>query len=154
MGARGMARIHIEAERTVEAKPEDVYAILSDYTGGHQSILPQENFKDFAVEEGGVGAGTVLSFKIAAGGRLRPFRMRVSEPERGRVLEEKDLDSSAVTTFTVKPAGGERRSQVRIVTEWEGAKGVGGFFERTFAPGALKRIYDKELTNLAEKARE
>jgi len=41
-----------------------------------------------------VGAGTVHSFKMTAGGRARDFRMRVAEPDPGRVLTESDERSS------------------------------------------------------------
>jgi uncharacterized protein YndB with AHSA1/START domain len=143
-----MSRIHVEAERTMAASPADVYASLTDYQQKHQQILPPEHFRDYTVELGGRGDGTVVSFKLKAGGRERPFRMRVSELERGRILQEIDTDSSTVTTFHVEPVAEGKRSRVRIVTEWEGAKGVGGFFERTFAPGALRRIYDTELSRL------
>lgn len=40
-------------------------------------------------------------------------------------------------------------SLVRIETTWNGAGGIGGFFEKTFAPKGLKRIYDGVLANLA-----
>lgn len=143
-----MSRIHVEAERTMAATPADVYASLADYQRKHQQILPPEHFRDFTVEQGGRGDGTVVSFKMKAGGRERPFRMRVSELEQGRILQEIDTGSSAVTTFHVEPVAEGKRSRVRIVTEWEGAKGIGGFFERTFAPGALRRIYDTELSRL------
>jgi uncharacterized protein YndB with AHSA1/START domain len=143
-----MSRIHVVAERTMAASPADVYASLTDYQRKHQQILPPEHFRDYTVEHGGRGDGTVVSFKLKAGGRERPFRMRVSELERGRILQEIDTGSSTVTTFHVEPVGEGRQSRVRIITEWEGAKGIGGFFERTFAPGALRRIYDTELSRL------
>src|SRR5262245_38919951 len=125
-----MSRLHVEAERTMVAQPDDVYATLADYLRKHQQILPPDNFRDFAVEQGGRGDGTVISFKMKAGGRERPFRMRVSELEQGRVLRESDTGSSAVTTFHIEPVAEGRQSRVRIVTEWEGAEGIGGFFER------------------------
>lgn len=149
-----MSRIHVEAERTMAASPADVYASLTDYQQKHQQILPPEHFRDFIVEQGGCGDGTVVSFKLKAGGRERPFRMRVSELERGRLLQEIDTGSSTVTTFHVEPVAEGKQSRVRIVTEWEGAKGIGGFFERTFAPGALRRIYDTELSRLEAVAGE
>jgi hypothetical protein len=39
---------------------------------------------------------------------------------------------------TPADAGG---STVRVRTTWTGATGVGGFFERTFAPKGLRRVY-------------
>jgi hypothetical protein len=62
------------------------------------------------------------------------------------VLSESDTASTLVTTFTVSPAGSG--STVRIDTCWQGAGGVGGFFERTFAPRVLRQIYADELERL------
>jgi hypothetical protein len=84
--------------------------------------------------------------------RDRDYRMRVTEPSPGSVLVESDLDSSLVTTFTVTPQGSG--SRVRIETKWQGAGGIGGFFERTFAPGVLRKLYGEELVNLDRYARE
>jgi hypothetical protein len=77
--------------------------------------------------------------------------MRVDEPERGRVITETDLNSSLVTAFTVTPIGEQCR--VSISTTWDGAGGIGGFFERMFAPRVISRIYDDELQRLDRYAR-
>src|SRR5205823_9657991 len=126
-----MAPINVSAERTIDAPPERVYEYLADMRQHHPRFLPPA-FSDFTVESGGVGAGTVTRFKLNAGGRSRDYRMEVAEPEPGRVLTESDTSSSLVTTFTVDPVG--ERSRVGISTTWEGAGGIGGFFERMFAP--------------------
>jgi Polyketide cyclase / dehydrase and lipid transport len=52
-----------------------------------------------------------------------------------------------VTTWTVEPVEADG-SRVRATTTWNGAGGIGGFFERMFAPKGLARIYDGVLTNL------
>jgi hypothetical protein len=119
----------------------------------HPKFLPPA-FSNFTVVEGGGGAGTVTTVNVTAGGRTRSYRMRVSEPEPGRVLQESDENSSLVTTFTVDPAGDGQQSKVRISTTWQGAGGIGGFFERTFAPRAMRRLYDDELRRLDAYARE
>src|SRR5215203_1289513 len=98
-----MTRIRAEASAIIDARPEDVYAVIGDYRDGHPHILPKENFRDLKVEEGGKGAGTVVSFVTISGGMKRPFRVKVSEPEPGKVLQENDTASSLVTTFTVTP---------------------------------------------------
>ena len=41
-----------------------------------------------------------------AAGVPAEYRMRVAEPEPGRILTESDTGSSSVTTFTVSPQGG------------------------------------------------
>ncbi len=146
-----MAKIVVSAERTVEAPADAVYRYVSDMRDHHPHYLPPA-FSDFQVESGGTGAGTVTRFKVTAGGRTREYRMRVDEPEPGRVLTESDTGSSLVTTTTVSPHGGA--SLVQISTSWNGAGGIGGFFERMFAPRAMRAIYTDELERLDAYARE
>jgi hypothetical protein len=146
-----MARNVATAEGPVDAPADTVYSYIADMRNHHPRFLPPA-FSDFRVESGGVGDGTVTQFKMTAGGRTREYRMRVAEPEPGRVLTESDMNSSAVTTFTVSPQGGG--SLVQISTAWDGAGGVGGFFERMFAPKVLRGIYADELKRLDTYARE
>ncbi len=143
-----MSRIHVEAERVINARPEDVYKFLANYREDRPRILPP-NFQDYKVEQGGRGAGTVVTYRLQAGNRERAYRMQVEEPTRGRVIIERDTDSSLVTTWIVSPiAGGQ--TLVTVTTEWDSrAPGISGFFERTFAPLGLRRIYHDMLNRLA-----
>ena len=145
-----MATNLVSAERTVDAPAGAVYGYIADMRGHHPQFLPPA-FSDFQVESGGVGEGTITRFTLTAGGRTRQYRMKVAEPEPGRVLTESDTGSSAVTTFTVTPQGGQ--SVVQIATTWEGAGGIGGFFERLFAPRVMRSIYADELERLDAYAR-
>jgi uncharacterized protein YndB with AHSA1/START domain len=145
-----MGKVEASAERTIDAPAGQVYGYLADMHQ-HPHFLPPA-FSDFQVEEGGVGAGSVTHFAVTAGGRTRSYRMRVTEPEPGRVLVESDTNSSLVTTFNVEPR--DAKSLVRISTSWDGAAGIGGFFERTFAPRAMHRIYLDELERLNAYARD
>jgi len=146
-----MARMLISAEGTVAAPAATVYRYIADMREHHPHFLPPA-FSDFRVESGGVGAGTVTRFKVTAGGRTREYQMKVAEPEPGRILTESDAGSSLVTTTTVTPQG--EASLVQISTAWDGAGGIGGFFERTFAPKVMRAIYADELKRLDAYARE
>ena len=86
-----MARVQASAERTVDAPADEVYGYLADMHR-HPHFLPSA-FSGFQVVEGGVGAGTVTTFAVTAGG-------------------------------------------------------IGGFFEKAFAPGAMRRLYLDELDRL------
>jgi len=145
-----MATILVSAERTVDAPADAVYGYIADMREHHPRFLPPA-FSDFQVESGGVGEGTITRFTVTAGGRSRQYRMKVAEPEPGRVLTESDTGSSLVTTTTVTPQGG--RSLVTMSTTWQGAGGIGGFFERLFAPRAMRGIYTDELERLDSYAR-
>jgi hypothetical protein len=146
-----MAKIVVSAERVVDASAEAVYRYVADMREHHPRFLPPA-FSDFQVESGGTGAGTITRFKVTAGGRTRDYRMKVDEPEPGRVLTESDTASSMVTTTTVTPRDGA--SLVQISTSWNGAGGIGGFFERRFAPKAMRAIYTDELERLNAYARD
>jgi uncharacterized protein YndB with AHSA1/START domain len=145
-----MARIAVSAERTIKAPAATVYGYIADEREHHPRFLPPA-FSDLQVEQGGVGAGTIMRFRLTAGGRTRHYRVQVDEPEPGRVLTESDTESSMVTKFTVTPQ--DSASLVRIESSWDGASGVGGFFERIFAPRAVRGLLSDELTRLDAYAR-
>jgi hypothetical protein len=145
-----MGRITVEQVGTVGAPAELTYHLIAD-DEHHRHFLP-EGFSNFEVLEGGVGAGTLHRFTLTAGKRVREYVMRVDEPEPGRVITETDQGSSLVTSFTVTPDGDSCRVEIR--TQWDGAGGIGGFFERTFAPKVMRRMYADELERLDRYARE
>ena len=140
-----MARVRVEAEGNVNAPAERVYRLIADYRVHHPAFLPPQ-FSDFAVEEGGVGAGTIMHFTMKAGGRTMSFRQRVDEPDPGRVLTETSIGTQDSTTFTVTPQG--NGCTVHILTEYEGQSGIQGKIERYVAPWLLGRIFKDELRRL------
>lgn len=142
-----MSTITVEVGRQISARSDAVYEFLSDYQKRPQILT--DNFLDYTVEQGGHGAGTVFRYRFHAARREREYRMQVSVPQPGRELREKDTRSSLITTWHISPAAQGRESQVTITTIWEGSSGIGGFFERTFAPRELKRIYNVMLDRLA-----
>jgi hypothetical protein len=144
-----MAPIAVSAERAIPAPASAVYALLADYEVGHPSILPSA-FSDFSVLEGGIGAGTVIRYRLELGGRSFDATARVAEPEPGRVLTETDLATGAVTTFTVTPRNGE--CLLRFDTVWEPRRGIGGLIERIVAPRLFRPLYDEELNRIVQWA--
>jgi hypothetical protein len=146
-----MGKVQVSAEGLVHAPADVVYGYIANMREHHPKFLPPA-FSGYQVESGGFGAGTIVRFNLTAGGRTRQFRSEVGEPEPGRVLTESDTESSSVTTFTVTPV--EDNCTVQIASEWNGAGGIGGFFERTFAPRVLRGIYADELARLDAYAQE
>ncbi|MFC9529362.1 MULTISPECIES: SRPBCC family protein [unclassified Streptomyces] len=142
-----MAQVEAITERVIAAKPDDVFDALADYSGTRAKLLP-EHFSEYEVREGGDGEGTLVHWKLqATSKRIRDCLLEVSEPTDGELVE-KDRNSSMVTTWRVTPSG-EGASRVVVSTVWNGAGGIGGFFEKTFAPKGLGRIYDEVLAKLA-----
>jgi hypothetical protein len=141
----GMAQVTVTAQRVVHGSVDQVRAALADYQTIRPKILT-EHYRDYQVQAGGHGAGSQVHWTLAATQkRVRDQLIDVSEPTGA--LVESDRNSSMVTTWTVRPAEGGH-STVEVHTTWNGAAGIGGFFERTFAPMGLRRIYDGMLDKL------
>ena len=141
-----MGQVVATTERVVRAPADVVRAALADYVTTRPAVLP-EQFSDYRVEAGGHGAGTRVHWRLqATSERVREQDVVVTDGPEGALVES-DANSSMVTTWTVRPAD-TGVSTVRARTTWTGAGGVGGFFERTFAPRGLARIQDALLERL------
>ncbi|WP_219419137.1 SRPBCC family protein [Pseudonocardia nigra] len=146
-----MGQVTARTQATIGAPAERVTAALSDYETVRPAILT-ENYRDYRVEAGGQGAGSRVHWTLqATKKRVRDQLIEVGVPAEGRIVE-KDANSSMVTTWTVTPQGADT-SVVTVETTWNGAGGIGGFFERTLAPKGLQRIHDGVLANLNGRLR-
>ncbi len=140
-----MAQVIVTAEHEVRGTTDQVRAALADYVEVRPKILTAQ-FSEYEVRAGGHGAGSSVHWKFAATSkRVRDQLVQVSED--GETLVESDTNSSMVTRWQVTDAG-EGRARVSVITTWDGAGGIGGFFERTFAPKGLRRVYAEMLDNL------
>jgi hypothetical protein len=141
-----MAQVTARTARTIAAPAQKVREALADYETVRPSILT-EQYRDYRVESGGKGAGTRVHWVLqATKSRQRDQLVEVSVPAEDRIVES-DANSSMVTTWRVTPVGDDT-SEVAVETTWNGAGGIGGFFERTFAPRGLARIHDGVLAKL------
>ena len=143
-----MGRVTASNTIVIEAPVAAVTAAIADYTQVRPRIQP-EQFSAYRLIEGGVGAGTVVAWNLrATRKRSRDVKATVTVDDAAAhwSLVEKDQNSTMATTYTVREATGG--SLVEMTTSWEGAGGVGGIFERIFAPAGLKRIQHELLTNL------
>lgn len=145
-----MGLLTVEARREIAAAPDDVLDAIADYRTTHARLLTGQ-FTDYEVREGGDGEGTVLFFRFhATSRRVREVLADITEPDDHTIVET-DRNSTMVTTYHVVPGTAEGSSLVTLRSTWEGAGGVGGFFERLFAPRVLRATYDRVLVNLARE---
>jgi hypothetical protein len=147
-------KYRVEASAHIDAPPARVYGIIADYRVGHPGILPKP-FKNFVVEKGGIGAGTIIRFEVHAFGAVTRCRAIVTEPEPGRVLVETNVEpTESPTTFTVLP-GANGGSDVTFLTEATTSRdGLAGVIERFLSKRFLRKLYTEELRLLARRATE
>jgi hypothetical protein len=136
------------ATRIIHAPGDQLYRIIADYRSTHPLILPKGYFLSLQVEEGGYGAGTIISFTMRILGRTQIFRSLITEPEPGRMLVETDVRSGTATSFQVMPSGAPSAARVTISTELKGRSRI----EMLLAKPMLQRIYRQELELLARLA--
>jgi hypothetical protein len=146
-----MSEIRARTQALVPAPPAMVYDLIADYQRSHPEMLPPRYFRNLKVEEGGVGAGTRITFEMTSFGTVRRFEMRITEPDPGRVLVETDVVSGVATSFRVDPAPGGQGSLVTISTRYR-KSGVAGWVESWLAPRFLRTVFDAQLRLLAEQA--
>ncbi len=143
-----MATHRFSVSAHIHAPPQLLYAIIADYQQRHPQILPKPPFVSLTVEQGGIGAGTVIHVQMRVLGRQQSFRAVVSEPEPGRVLVETN-DNGYRTTFTVDPRAHSQQAEVTIATEISGRVNP---LERWLVTWLLRPVYRKELAQLAALA--
>lgn len=144
-----MAQVSASSSITIAQAPDQVLAALADYETVRPRILP-EQYLDYTVVEGGQGNGTVAQWTLQATSK-RSRNVKATVTVNGSTIVERDANSSLVTTWTVAPSGAG--SEVTTTSEWKGAGGIGGFFEKTFAPLGLKKIQAQTLANLEREVR-
>jgi hypothetical protein len=131
----------------IDAEPETVLAAVADYQAVRPKIL-SPHYSDYRVLEGGQGARTVATWKLQAT-KSRARDVKANVDVAGHTVIEKDANSTMVTNWIVAPAGSG--SSVTVKTSWQGAGGIGGFFEKTFAPLGLRKIQGEVLENLKKE---
>jgi carbon monoxide dehydrogenase subunit G len=139
-----MGQVSASSTVLINAEPDAVLTAVADYQTVRPKILPSQ-YSGYQVLEGGQGAGTVATWKLQAT-KSRVRDVKASVDVAGKTVIEKDANSTMVTNWTVAPAG--TGSTVTVKTSWKGAGGIGGFFERTFAPLGLRKIQADVLENL------
>ena len=145
-----MSDIQTQVSATIDAPPDLIYAILTDYQEGHVAILPKKYFTGITVLEGGQGAGTIIDVHMQVMGVEQELHLKVNEPEPGRVLVERDQAAGVFTTFTVDPMEGGKSSRVPIATQAKVSPGLRGWIEKLVNPAIIRRIYKEELQQLAD----
>jgi len=146
-----VARIVASAEGTVEAPADTLYRYIADMRDHHPRFLPP----------GVLGLPGRVRWRgrrhdhaaQADGGRAYPqvpdedHRARPGPgPDRVRHRLQRGHHLHGLPQGTA--------SLVQISTAWDGAGGIGGLFERMFAPRVLRAIFTDELSRLDAYARE
>jgi uncharacterized protein YndB with AHSA1/START domain len=143
-----MATVEAKAQRRIDAPVDDVFAVVAN-PARRAELLP-EAYHDVTI--GTSEQGQVVMYTLHAGGRQRDYRIRVVPNDDEHAVTDEDELSSLRTEWQLSPVSGSdggSATDVRMRTTWQGAGGVGGFFERAFAPRGVTRLHEQTLERLA-----
>jgi len=149
-----MAKHSLSASKLISSPAQRIYGLIADYRNGHPRILPKPYFVSLEVEQGGYGAGTIINFQMQLMGRIQTFHSTITEPKPGHILMEIDMNTGAVTTFTVDPRLDGQEAFVTITTTTNVPDGIVGKIQGWLTTRLLSPIYEKELDQLAAEAKE
>jgi hypothetical protein len=82
-------------------------------------------------------------------GVKKTYHMTVTEPEPGRLLVETDHNTGERTHFIIEPLADGRQTRVTLDSKFNVSSGFAGSIERLITPPITRRIYKKELANVA-----
>jgi Polyketide cyclase / dehydrase and lipid transport len=149
-----MTKHSFSASKLISSPAQRVYDLIADYRNGHPRILPKPYFVSLEVEQGGYGAETIINYQMQLMGRIQSFHSTITEPEPGHILVETEMNTGAVTTFTVDPRVNGQEAFVTITTSTNVPDGILGKIQGWLTTRLLRPIYEKELDQLAAVAKE
>ena len=141
--------IHAEASLVIDARSEELSAVVTDYHINHPAILRKPYVSDLSIAQSDQGTGTVLWGSVNVLGQKYAFHQFVSEPEPGHVSVETALQNRQYIRFSFEPINGGVQTRVTITGEFPTSPGVIGMLERAVKPLVAHDIYRAELQQLA-----
>jgi hypothetical protein len=122
-----------------------VWRLLRDYRAPRARMF-SEPFAEYELHEGGVGAGTVIGYRLRVGRHERAFVLGVEEPTPGRQLRERDRAGGLLVTWTLTPGGDGERTVVRVAAELRDPD-----LEHALARGRARRALRRAHVHLLQR---
>ena len=109
--------LKIAVSQVVDARVQDVYAVIVDYQVMNQAILPQPYFEEVVLEEDGQEVAIGVGLTVEVFGHQIHFRQTEGEREDRLAVVEKDMMSDQSITITLDPLDSGRKTRVTITSE-------------------------------------
>lgn len=143
-----MKTYDVKVKRMIDATHSQVYNIVIDMEE-HRRILPKQ-FESLDVLKGGKGAGTIFRLNMNVMGNRSSLEMTITEPEPGRIVQERDETADVTTTWMLTPVEGGNRCLIQLTSKFRSKPGFAGIVERLIIPPVIRSIYRRELDNINE----
>ena len=142
--------LKIAVSQVVDARVQDVYAVIVDYQVMNQAILPQPYFEEVVLEEDGQEVAIGVGLTVEVFGHQIHFRQTEGEREDRLAVVEKDMMSDQSITITLDPLDSGRKTRVTITSEMPVSGGLQGLVQRLTQRSIVRHNYRKGLNRLAD----
>ncbi len=142
-----MPNIRVDMYRPIAHEIDAVYRCLADFEHGQPRLLP-ESIRDYAIQAGGIGEGTIVSCVMTIRGRQRQFLFRIAEPIRNRTLTAYDHDSHLTVTWYLRAEG--RVTEVEVEAYWTEPESTFAFLKVWWATIVVRRLLNVMLDRIPD----
>jgi hypothetical protein len=140
-----LPNIRVETRRPIPYESDAVYRCLADFERGQPRLLP-EAVRDYVVQAGGTGEGTLVSCAMTIRGRQRNFQFWIAEPIRTRTITAFDHNSHLTLTWFLRAEGST--TEVEIEAFWMEPDSTFGFVKVWWATIVVRRMFNSILDRI------
>lgn len=140
-----MPNIRVDTYRPIPHDSDAVYRCLADFACGQPRLLP-EAIRNYEVQAGGIGEGTIVSCAMTIRERERRFLFRIAEPIRKRTITAYDHDSHLTLTWFLRAEG--PATEVEIEAYWAEPDSTFAFLKVWWAYIVVRRLLNAMLGRL------
>lgn len=140
-----MPNIRVDTYQSIPCDSEAVYRCLTDFDRGVPRILT-DAVRDYEVEAGGQGEGTVVACAMTIRGRERTFLFRVAEPIRARTITAYDHGSRLTLTWFIRSEGPS--TEVEMEAYWTEPDTAFAFLKGWWAHLVIRKMFDVMLNRI------
>lgn len=142
-----MPNIRVDTYKSIPCDSDAVYRCLTDFDRGVPRILP-ETVRNYAVQAGGQGEGTVVTCAMTIRGRERTFLFRVAEPIRKRTITAYDHGSHLTLTWFIRSEGPS--TEVEMEAYWTEPDARFAFVKGWWGHFVIRKLFNAMLDRIPE----
>lgn len=137
-----MTRTHSEISQILDARPDQIDAILTEYRMGNRAIAPQPLCMDLQIVEHIPETGAVIHAKVSLTHFEHTFEEIVNEDVPLRLIMEYDAEWETMVMIMIEPIIHSEKTRITISTTYVPQANFTYFVEDLLIPGNLHHIYE------------
>ena len=136
-----MTAIYSQVSQILDAHPERIDEVLTEYRNGNRAIAPHSICVDLHVEDNPHDFGTMIHAKVNLTGFEHEFREIMFEQAPLRLIMEYDAEYETMLIIVIESITYSDKTRITISTAYVPQSSFTYFVEDLLIPGNLHHIY-------------